>query len=171
MYLQDGWSALMLASQNGHTEVVKCLIEANSLANLQANVSCNSVVIKSLVRIMISANVIHILHFISFYFQTFFCQDKLLYFESPLSLYYHTTYLQNGYSALMLASGSGHMQVVKCLIEANSAVDLQESVSCNSVLTKKKKKKLIRIMMSANVFHKLHFISFYFQTFYCNDKI
>ena len=50
-------------------------------------------------------------------------------------------YFQDGRSALMLASRKGHMEVVKCLIEANSAVDLQESVSCNSVLTKKKKKK------------------------------
>ena len=45
MYLQNGWSALMLASDNGHTEVVKCLIEANSSVNLQANVSCNSYLI------------------------------------------------------------------------------------------------------------------------------
>ena len=82
-------------------------------------------------------------------------------------------YFQDGRSALMLASRKGHMEVVKCLIEANSAVDLQESVSCNSVLTKKKKKKkkLIRIMMSANVFNKLHFILFYFQTSYCKDKL
>ena len=47
MYLQGGWSALMLASQNGHTEVVKCLIEANSAVDLQADVSCNSIVIKT----------------------------------------------------------------------------------------------------------------------------
>ena len=66
----------MLASQDGHTEVVKCLIEANSSVNLQANVSCNSIVIESLVRIMISANVFHIMHFIYFYFQTFSCKDK-----------------------------------------------------------------------------------------------
>ena len=45
MYLQNGCSALMLASQNGHTEVVKCLIEANSAVDLQSNVSCESVLI------------------------------------------------------------------------------------------------------------------------------
>ena len=77
MYLQDGWSALMRASQNGHTEVVKCLIEATSSVNPQTNVSSNAIVIKNLVRIMMSANVFHILHFISFYFQTFYCNDIL----------------------------------------------------------------------------------------------
>ena len=43
MYLQDGVSALMLASQNGHTEVVKCLIEANSAVDHQSKVSCESI--------------------------------------------------------------------------------------------------------------------------------
>ena len=45
MYFQDGRSALMLASENGHTEVVKCLIEANSSVNLQSKVSCKSILI------------------------------------------------------------------------------------------------------------------------------
>ena len=40
MYLQDGWSALMLASENGHRDAVKCLIEANSAVHLQSKVSC-----------------------------------------------------------------------------------------------------------------------------------
>ena len=77
MYLQDGWSALMRSSENGHTEVVKCFIEANSAVDLQADVSCNSIVIKNLVRIMLSANVFNILHFSSEYIQTFSCKDKL----------------------------------------------------------------------------------------------
>ena len=37
--LQDGRTALMLASQNGHTEVVKCLIEAKASPDLQAKVN------------------------------------------------------------------------------------------------------------------------------------
>ena len=45
MYLQDGRSALMLASWKGHTEIVKCLIEANSAVDLQSNVSCESILI------------------------------------------------------------------------------------------------------------------------------
>ena len=45
MCLQDGWSALMLASWEGHTEVVKCLIEANSAVDLQSKVSCESILI------------------------------------------------------------------------------------------------------------------------------
>ena len=55
MYLLDGWSALMRASQNGHTEVVKCLIEANSAVNFQAKVSCESILIQNLVTIMMTA--------------------------------------------------------------------------------------------------------------------
>ena len=77
MYLPCERSALMLASENGHTKVVKCLIEANSTVNLQTNVNYSSIVFKNLVRIMISANVFHILHFILLYFQTFSCKDKL----------------------------------------------------------------------------------------------
>ena len=42
MSLQDGWSALMLASQNGHAEVVMCIIKANSVVNLKSKVSCES---------------------------------------------------------------------------------------------------------------------------------
>ena len=45
MYFQDGRNALMLASENGRTEVVKCLIEANSAMDLQSKVSCNSILI------------------------------------------------------------------------------------------------------------------------------
>ena len=40
MCLQDGWSALMVASENGHTEVVKCLIEANLAVDLQSKKFC-----------------------------------------------------------------------------------------------------------------------------------
>ena len=138
MCLQDGRSALMLASRKGHMEVVKCLIEANSAVDLQESVSCNSVLTKKkkkkLIRIMMSANVFHKLHFISFYFQTFYCKDKICYFESPISLYYSTMYFQDGRSALMLASENGHTEVVKCLIEANSSVNLQSKVSCKSIL-------------------------------------
>ena len=35
---QDGWSALMLASRYGHTEIVKYLIEAKALLDLQEEV-------------------------------------------------------------------------------------------------------------------------------------
>ena len=36
--IQDGESALMLASGNGHTEIAKYLIEANASVNLQKQV-------------------------------------------------------------------------------------------------------------------------------------
>ena len=37
---QDGWSALMLASLFGHTEIVKYLIEAKASLDLQKQVYC-----------------------------------------------------------------------------------------------------------------------------------
>ena len=37
---QDGWSALMLASHDGHTEIVKYLIEAKASLDLQEEVYC-----------------------------------------------------------------------------------------------------------------------------------
>ena len=37
--LQDGKSALMWASQNGHTEIVKHLVEAKASLDLQSQVS------------------------------------------------------------------------------------------------------------------------------------
>ena len=36
--LQGGWTALMHASQDGHTEIVKCLVEANVALDIQAKV-------------------------------------------------------------------------------------------------------------------------------------
>ena len=37
--LQYGWSALLLASEKGYTEIVKHLVEANASLDLQAMVS------------------------------------------------------------------------------------------------------------------------------------
>ena len=39
LFLKDGSSALMLASQNGHTETVKCLLDAKAQLDLQTNAS------------------------------------------------------------------------------------------------------------------------------------
>ena len=40
--LQDGWSALMLASGSGHSEIVKYLAEAKASIHLQTQVSLPS---------------------------------------------------------------------------------------------------------------------------------
>ena len=42
-FLQGGWTALMIASQNGHTEIVQCLIEAKTSPDLLATASCVSI--------------------------------------------------------------------------------------------------------------------------------
>ena len=39
---QDGWSALMFASQEGHTDIAKYLIEAKASVDLQKHVYCLS---------------------------------------------------------------------------------------------------------------------------------
>ena len=41
-YLQDGWSSLMLACENGHTEVVRMLLSAGAHVNHQSKVSSTS---------------------------------------------------------------------------------------------------------------------------------
>ena len=38
LLLQDGWTALMLASQKGHTETVKCLIDTNASVDIREEV-------------------------------------------------------------------------------------------------------------------------------------
>ena len=40
LLFQDGASALILASQNGHSEIVKYLIEAKASLDLQRQVCC-----------------------------------------------------------------------------------------------------------------------------------
>ena len=42
LLFQDGASALILASQNGHSEIVKDLIEAKASLDLQLQVCCVS---------------------------------------------------------------------------------------------------------------------------------
>ena len=39
LYFKNGCSALMLASENGHTDTVKCLIDAKAQLDLQTNAS------------------------------------------------------------------------------------------------------------------------------------
>ena len=39
LFFKDGRSALMLASENGHTDTVKCLIDAKAQLDLQTNAS------------------------------------------------------------------------------------------------------------------------------------
>ena len=81
MHSQYGRSALMLASENGQTKVVKCLTEANLAMNLQSNVNCDSIVIKIFITNMITAKVFpYIFLYIFLYFiyiQNFYCKDKL----------------------------------------------------------------------------------------------
>ena len=42
LFLQDGWSALMWASWEGHSEIVKYLVEAEAALNLKSRVRCPS---------------------------------------------------------------------------------------------------------------------------------
>ena len=37
---QDGWSAVLLASQNGYTEIVKLMIDGKASLDLQQKVHC-----------------------------------------------------------------------------------------------------------------------------------
>ncbi len=52
LLLQDGWTALMLASEDGHTEMVKYLIEASASVDIQTQVICYGVFISYILSVI-----------------------------------------------------------------------------------------------------------------------
>ncbi|CAG2227856.1 unnamed protein product [Mytilus edulis] len=98
---EKGWSALHLACQNGHCEVVKLLIGAGMNPNVTTNrgstplhTACQNGHFE-IAKYLIDLN------------------DKL--FNSRVDV---TTKLKNGCSALHLACQNGHLEIVKLLIDA-----------------------------------------------------
>ena len=51
LLLQNGWTALIIASQEGHTETVKCLIDAKASVDMQKEASIGLVIPKFYVNI------------------------------------------------------------------------------------------------------------------------
>ena len=104
---QKKWTALMIASSKGYTDVVRCLMDRKAAVNFQANVSISSRTSASLRTIAIK-----ILNALTI---KYFCSS------------------QGGWTALMMASVNGHLDIVTLLVEKDAPVDTRNSVSSNKL--------------------------------------
>ena len=129
----------MRASQNGHTEIVKCLIQAKESPDLQSKVNCDSILNGvNLFATLFSFYFIMILKCVNFFSSiTSFCINygdivllkNILFLQNLNSFLSLLFVLQDGRTALMLASQNGHTEIVKYLIQAKASPDLQLKVS------------------------------------------
>ena len=119
LLVQDGWTALHVACEKGHDEVVQTLMIAKADLNLQNNVSTSTVQL-----IIVSADD----H-----------RHKLEKHYDPLCAYIVcwrvTMHLQDGATALHIASQYGHVTTVKLLVEAGASLDVQGNVSWHQYIS------------------------------------
>ena len=95
---QNGWSSLMLASMNGHVEIVNMLLQHGATVDLQK---------------LVCKYIHHKFH----YPVSCVCLFR-----------YPCVSSQNGASSLILASQNGHMEVVDKLLQQGARVDLKDQV-------------------------------------------
>lgn len=109
--VQDGHgiSALLVASSNGHEDIVKFLIERNANINLQSNYNFSSLILaannghKDIVKLLI---------------------------ESGANINHQNN---DGYSALILASSRGYTDIVKLLIESDANINFRDKNGKNAL--------------------------------------
>ncbi len=108
---EDGWTALLLASQHGYTNMVNLLLEHSANPNIQCLKDQHSA-------LLVAANNGHI--------------DTV----TALIKAGADTNLprSDGNTALMLAAHNGHTEIVKALLNANAKVDLQSKSNQFSAL-------------------------------------
>ena len=144
-FFQDGWSALMWASQEGHTDIAKYLIEAKASVDLQRQVyyvkikiiQCSFPVTDWVLRCLHHATAILILSNISLKqkFHLIYKRDRffkvlmivngcILQTFLSLRLCLFPPFSMDG--VFMFASFNGHTGIVKCLLESKVAPFLQE---------------------------------------------
>ena len=99
---EDEWTALMLASQNGHTQVVELLLKENADVNAQKEDGWTA--------LMIASNDGHTE-----------VVELLLKDNADVN-----TQNEEGWTALMIASQNGHTQVVELLLKKNADVNIQK---------------------------------------------
>ena len=97
--IQDGETALMRASYNGHTEVVKVLVEAKADLNITDKVN---LIINYLLTLTIDV----------------YCDNCFIFIS-----------LQDGHTALVDAATEGHTSIVKILVDHGAATDIQNKVT------------------------------------------
>lgn len=107
-------TALHIAADNGHYQVVETLIAAKASLNLQTNVSIASIedigrcTLDSIYQLTVTVTM-------SVYIQTIICDN--------------TTYLQTGQTALWISSSKGYNKIVSQLLTAGAKLDTQRKVS------------------------------------------
>ena len=112
--MQRGWTPLMIASFNGHVDIVRTLIKADIQVNTQEEVCCST-----------SRKTLH---------RTSHRHRVLLYKEQLAT---HGEFIvcfcaQDGWTALHLAAQEGKVDVVRLLTEAQARVNIQTKVNFNS---------------------------------------
>ena len=110
--LQDnnGWSALMSASQNGRTEVAKLLLDHHAQVDLQDNNGWSALMSAS------QNGHAEVAKLLLDHHAQFDLQDN------------------NGWSALMSASQNGHAKVAKLLLDHHAQVDFQDNDGWSSLM-------------------------------------
>ena len=97
--IQDGYTALILASYDGHTEVVKVLVEAKADLNITGQVN---LIINCQLTLTIDVYYDNCFIFIS---------------------------LQDGHTALIDAATEGHTSIVEILVDRGAATDIRNKVT------------------------------------------
>ena len=106
----DGWSSLMIASQNGHTETVSLLLQNGAHVNMQENDGWSSLMIAS---------------------QNGHTETVSLLLQNGA----HVNMQENdGRSSLMIASQNGHTETVSLLLQNGAHVNMQENDGWSSLM-------------------------------------
>ena len=142
--IQEGYTALHVACQDGHDDTVKVLMRAKADLNLQTNVSnhfsdCLLSRSKAWVNHVLYTVLITMLRYTARGVQVhcvMMCDlttldSGTLYDSQWLHVYCHVTVnLQEGVTALHSASEDGHVTTVQLLLESGTSLDVQANVNC-----------------------------------------
>ena len=132
---QEGWTALMFASKNGHYQVVELLIKEKADPNIQAQNGVTALMIACeigryhVVDLLLKENADHSLQDQEGWTPLMFASDNGHYQAVELLLNKNADpnlQDQEGWTSLMFASDNGHFQVVELLLQKNADPDLQD---------------------------------------------
>ncbi|XP_072045771.1 uncharacterized protein [Amphiura filiformis] len=131
---RDGWTALILATQNCHTETVTCLIEAKASLDIQTQDGMTALMLaaenghteigKCLIVAKASLDIQNQHGWTALMLASKTGNTEIVTFlvKAKASL---DIQAQDGSTALILASQNGHTEIVLCLIEAKASLDIQ----------------------------------------------